>query len=263
MGEKKPVIGFFTFTCCEGCLFTILFIDKITEMFSRFDVQYFDLINEKNKEAEFDIAFVEGAITTNKEIEKLKTIRGKSKRLVAIGACACHGGIPAMRNFIENEELKKYVYNQEMLKDSIKAQPIQNFVKVDDFLYGCPIIKDEFVDFCEKALAGEQWKPFVGPVCGQCPRRGKNCYLQEKKECLGAITHGGCNAICVRQNIPCIMCRGPVATANFPAEVKLFESWGISEKDVMERLTRFGDVMKKEDDKHAEKKTEEAGEKNG
>ncbi|MFC1722544.1 hypothetical protein ACFL0V_00225 [Nanoarchaeota archaeon] len=248
MGDK-PVIGFFTFTCCEGCLFTILFVDKITEIFSKFDVQYFDLILQKNKEVDFDIAFVEGAITTKKEIEKLKLIRKKSKMVVGLGACACHGGIPAMRNFIENEELKTYMYNQEMLKDSIKAQPIQNFIDVDYYMYGCPILKAEFVDFCDKYLAGEKKEQFKGPVCMECPRRGKNCYLQEKRECLGAMTNGGCGATCVRENIPCIMCRGPRVGANLPAEVKLFESWGLSEKDVMNRLQRFGEVFDDKDNK--------------
>ena len=244
---KKPVIGFFTFTCCEGCLFTILFIDKLVELLDKFDVKYFDLLNEKNKEAEFDIAFVEGAITSHREEEKIKKIRAKSKLVVSIGACACHGGIPAMRNFIENDDLKKYVYNQEMLKDSMPAQPIHGFVKVDYSMYGCPILKKEFVDFCEKYLSGGMLKPFEGPVCNECPRRGKNCYLVEKRECLGALTHGGCDAICIKQNIPCIMCRGPLKNANFPAEIKLFESWGLSEKDVMNKLTRFGDVMHDKD----------------
>ncbi len=251
--KKKPVIGFFTFTCCEGCLFTILFIDKITELLSNFDVQYFDLLNEKNKETEFDIAFVEGTITTKKEAEKIKIIRKKSKMLVALGACACQGGIPAMRNFIENEELKAYVYNQQLLEDSIPAQPLENFVKVDHHLYGCPIIKEEFVEFCEKYLKGKEAKEFEGPVCAECPRRGVDCFLKEKIECMGAMTRGGCNAACIREGIPCIMCRGPLPTANFAAEVKLFEGFGLSERDVMNRLTRFGEAFKNKD-----KKTESA-----
>ncbi len=160
MGDKRPIIGFFRFTCCEGCLFTILFLERLTEILEKFDVQYFDLLNEKNKNREFDIAFVEGAITTHREEKKLKEIREKSKMVVAIGACACHGGIPAMRNFLENDELKKHVYSQNMLEDSIPAQPIENFVTVDHQLYGCPIIKKEFEDFCEKYLAKQEFKEF-------------------------------------------------------------------------------------------------------
>ena len=128
--KTKPVIGFFCFTCCEGCGFTVLFLDELNKLLEEFDVKYFNLIKEKNKDAKFDIAFVEGAITTKKEEGILRKIRAKSKLVVALGACACHGGIPAMRNFIESKELGKYVYNQQMLSDSIEAQPINNFVKV-------------------------------------------------------------------------------------------------------------------------------------
>jgi coenzyme F420-reducing hydrogenase gamma subunit len=180
-------------------------------------------------------------VTTKKGITKLKKIRAKSKILVALGACACHGGIPAMRNFIENKELSKYIYNQKMLDDSIEAQPIDNFVKVDYYMRGCPILKAEFVDFIKEYMAGEMKKEFEGPVCSQCPRRGKDCFLQKKMVCLGALTHGGCNAACLREGIPCIMCRGPLKTANLPGEVALFKSWGLDEKAIMSKLGQFAE----------------------
>ena len=255
MTNKKPVVGLFTFTCCEGCGFTVLFLDELLQLMEKLDIQYFNLIKEKNKEAKFDIAFVEGAITSQREVNILKKIRAKSKFLVALGACACHGGIPAMRNFIENKELGKYVYNQQMLSDSIEAQPIGNFVKVDYYMYGCPILKSEFIRFINKYLEGEIIKEFEGPVCSQCPRRGKDCFLQEKTICLGAATHGGCDAICIKQGIPCIMCRGPLKTANFPAEIELFKSWGVDEKEIMSKLTRFGEQGLKKKEKKNDKKT--------
>ncbi|MBU2561081.1 MAG: NADH:ubiquinone oxidoreductase [Nanoarchaeota archaeon] len=238
--RAKPVVGFFSFTCCEGCEFTVLFLDELPELMEKLDIQHFHLIKQKNKDAEFDLAFVEGAITTKEEARKLKRIRSQSKLLVALGACACYGGIPAMLNFIENKELGKYIYNQQMLSDSIEAQPIASFVKVDYYMYGCPILKKEFVDFVSNYLEGKETTPFEGPVCRQCPRRGVNCFLREKKVCLGALTHGGCNAVCIKQNIPCIMCRGPLETANFPAEAALFKSWGLEEKDIIGKLGKFG-----------------------
>ena len=128
-----------------------------------------------------------------------------------------------------------------MLEDSIEAQPIDKFVKVDYYMYGCPILKSEFMEFVNKYLKGEALKEFEGPVCSQCLRRGKNCFLREKTVCLGALTHGGCNAVCLREDIPCIMCRGPLDTANFPAEVALFKSWGLDEKEIKGKLGKFGE----------------------
>ena len=242
MADEKIKVGFFSFTCCQGCQFTILFLDNLMEIFDNFQIEYFHILKEKNRNKRFDVAFVEGAITTKKEIKKLKKIRNKSKFLVAIGACACYGGIPSMKNFIENKELQKYVYSQRMLKDSIDVAGIGKYVKADYYMRGCPIIKEEFVDFVGKFRKKVCKLEFKGPVCNECPRRGKNCYLLEKKECLGALTHGGCNAICIRNEIPCILCRGPLKDANFAAEISLFKSWGLKEKDIKNKIRMFEDV---------------------
>ena len=225
--EKKLRIGFFSFTGCEGCQFTVLFLDKIMDVFSEFDVQYFHLIKEKNREVNFDIAFVEGAITSKREKKKLKKIRGKSRFLIAMGACACEGGVPSMRNFIESTELAKYVYSQSILDDSIAAQPISAFVKVDYFMRGCPILKKEFLKVLYCLKKGENVTEPKGNVCSECSRKGKdNCFLVMKKPCTGAITHGGCKAICIEQNIPCMLCRGPLTKLSIGAEMKLFKKMG-------------------------------------
>lgn len=240
MGDKKPVLGIVSFSCDQGCQFAVLFIDNIFEIFKKYDVQYFHLLKEKNREVPFDIVFVEGAITTKRQIEKLKIIRNKSKFLVALGACACHGGVPAMRNFIESRELKKYVYNQQTFKDSVPASSIDEYVKVDYYLYGCPIIQDEFVAFLDFFLEGKIPEQFEGPVCLECPRRGKpDCFLRQKVPCLGALTRGGCDAICPKANFECMLCRGPLPKANFTAEIKLFESWGLSQEVIWDRINMF------------------------
>ncbi len=240
--KKGLKVGFFSFTCCQGCQFTVLFIDELLKLFKDLDIQYFHLLKEKNRDAKFDLAFVEGTITSKREVKKLKKIRNASKFLVAFGACATHGGIPSMRNFIDKKDLTKYVYNQKMLSDSIDASPIDKFIKVDYYMLGCPIIKEEFVNFLNNFKKGIKIKEFEGPVCNECPRRGANCYLKSKIECLGALTRGGCNALCIRENIPCTLCRGPLKKANFAAEVKLFKTWGLSEKDIYDKFRRFAPI---------------------
>lgn len=245
MGEKKPVLGIVSFTCDQGCQFTILFIDKLFQILKKFDVQYFHLLKEKNRKAKFDVCFVEGAVSSKKEVQKLKEIRKKSKVLVALGACACHGGVPAMRNFIENKELEKYVYNQGMLKGSIPAAGIGEYVKVDYYMYGCPIIKEEFVNFLNQFLKGKIMKEFEGPVCAECPRQGTpECFLRQKKVCLGPVTHGGCSAICTTGNFECMGCRGPRPKVDYKAEINLFKSFGLSEKEILEKLNMFKNIEK-------------------
>ena len=146
------MLGVFSFTCCAGCEFSILFLDSIIDILTKFDVQHFHLIKEKNREAKFDLAVVEGAITTKREIEKLKRIRRDSKFVLAIGACANTGGIPQLKNVPGKKEKRKYVYSQAMLKDSIDPQPISKFIKVDYGLQGCPIVKKQFEKFAKEYL---------------------------------------------------------------------------------------------------------------
>lgn len=239
---KKPTAGFYSFSCCEGCQFTILFLDNLPKILDKFDIKHFHLIKDKNMDAKIDVAFVEGAITTKKQVRKLKDIRKKAKVLVALGECATHGGIPSMRNFIENDQLEKYVYNQRMLKDSIKASGIGRFVKVDYYMYGCPITKSEFTMFVDSFLKGEILKEKTLPICTECSRRGKNCFLQQKQFCLGPVTRSGCDAICTRENIPCTLCRGPVDKVNIAKEAELFHKFGLSKKDAYNKIRRFKDI---------------------
>jgi len=211
-----------------------------------FDIVHFNLLKEKNIDSEFDLAFVEGAITTTTEIEELKKIRKNSKFVVAMGTCACNGGIPAMRNFVESKSLRKYVYHHKKHPDSVPAAGIGEHIKVDYYMRGCPIIKDEFVEFAENYLQGNIMEPFQGNVCAQCPRRGANCLLKEKAECMGALTHGGCSALCPSDNIPCMLCRGPTEKANITGEIRLFEKFGLNEKEIHDRLNMFKNVERSE-----------------
>ena len=124
MKTGKPTIGFYTFTCCEGCQFTLLFVEKIMTLLDRFEVVHFNLLKEKNPDSATDLALVEGAITTTTEAQDLKKIRARSKFVVAMGTCACNGGIPAMRNFVKSTALRKYVYHHKKHPDSIPAAGI-------------------------------------------------------------------------------------------------------------------------------------------
>lgn len=242
MADKKQKIGFFTYTCCEGCQFTMLFIDTILDLLANFDIAHFNLLKEKNHESSLDLAFVEGAITTSQEASELRDVRQRSKVLVAMGTCACCGGIPAMKNFVESKTLRRYEYQNKRHPDRIDATGLAAHVPVDYFMRGCPIIKDEFAEFVAAYQKGSLPDEYEGPVCSQCPRRGKNCFMKEKAECLGAITRGGCGAICTSDNIPCMMCRGPVENANVAREITMFEKFGIDEREIHNRLNMFMNV---------------------
>ena len=116
------------------------------------DFKYCKLLKEKNELKDLDVAFVEGAISTFKEEKRLKEIRKKSKRLVAIGSCAVNGSPSNQRNFF-SEDTKKEI---EMVLDNFghrdKVSALNEIVTVDDNVPGCPMEEDKFLEVLNKYL---------------------------------------------------------------------------------------------------------------
>ncbi|GAH93850.1 unnamed protein product, partial [marine sediment metagenome] len=87
----KPKLGFFDFTGCEGCQLEVLNFDtELVELLNHVDIVNFREAKTE-REDNYEIAFVEGSITRESEIPKLKKIRQQAKIVVALGACACLG----------------------------------------------------------------------------------------------------------------------------------------------------------------------------
>ena len=98
----------------------------------------------------------------------LREFRAHCKMLVAVGACAINGGLPAQRNHLDLGELLDDVYRQrpgmtagsQMPNDPElplllnKVHPIHEVVHVDYFLPGCPPSADAFWSFLTDLLAG-------------------------------------------------------------------------------------------------------------
>ena len=116
---NKIKISFSSFTDCQGCYFEFLNLEKeLLELLNVAEVLDFKMIKQFNNNGNCDIAFVEGAISTGEEIGRLKNIREKTKYLVALGTCACWGGVPKIVNNIRRPE--KIVYKEPIKQKSIK-----------------------------------------------------------------------------------------------------------------------------------------------
>ena len=95
----KPKIAFFDFACCEGCQLQVVNLEaEMLDLLGAVDiVQFREAMTEKSDD--YDIAFVEGSITREKDIPRLKKIREQAAVLVALGACATIGGVNCLKNF--------------------------------------------------------------------------------------------------------------------------------------------------------------------
>ena len=97
-----------------------------------------------------DVGIIEGSISNDHDEEVAKDLRANCKILVAIGDCACFGGINNMRNLFSNDDvLSRYYATESTSKDSktpassdlpklIKVKPLNQVVKVDCYIPGCP-----------------------------------------------------------------------------------------------------------------------------
>jgi len=106
---KKIKIGWFHFACSSDStiVFTELLNDHWKNWKELFDFKYITALSSKTDYDELDIAFIEGAITSDKQAEKLKGIRKVSKKLVAVGACAVTGMPSGQRNTFNEEQNKE------------------------------------------------------------------------------------------------------------------------------------------------------------
>ena len=94
---SKPKIGIFSLTCCEGCQLEIINCeDELLDILGAIELVSFGMAQSNNLDIDIDIAFVEGTVTLEKEIEILKKIRERTNLLIAIGACATYGGVASI-----------------------------------------------------------------------------------------------------------------------------------------------------------------------
>jgi len=134
----KTKIAIIDLTGCEGCEFNLLSLDKLLfDFFQDFEITHWRLLSEKEK-ADFDVAFIEGAVTTNKQIELLKDVRETSKIVIALGACAISGNVFAKLTPSQRKKLAPKIYNKNYKLKAEFLKPIEKFIKVDEKIPGCP-----------------------------------------------------------------------------------------------------------------------------
>ena len=239
----KPSIGIYGLTGCAGDQLAILNCeDELLDIAGALNIRFFPMaMTGNNEDCPLDIVFVEGSVVQPEDEQMLRKLRDRAKFLVAIGTCAVWGGIQAMKNEVSREELKQQVYGPDgRVFETIDAQPLSHFVKVDMAVSGCPIEKEQFLQAVAALLHGDLPRLPNYAVCAECKMAENPCVLIEAGQlCLGPITVAGCNARCPSHNRPCIGCRGPVEEANISSEIQVLREKGFTWVDIRNRLRTF------------------------
>jgi sulfhydrogenase subunit delta len=213
---KRPKVAFFDFACCEGCQLQIAnFGEDLLDILSLVDVVEFREVMSEKWDGEYDVAIIEGSITTEHAEKRIEEIRKRSKILIAYGSCATIGGVNGMKNGFALPEITGYVYGDKTdWYPTIPTKPVHACVKVDYFVNGCPIYQPEFVEVLKAALLG---LPYYVPdyaVCVECKLKENVCMYEKGVACLGPVTRAGCNSWCVNNGNICYGCRGMVSNPN-------------------------------------------------
>ncbi|NTV22988.1 MAG: hypothetical protein HGA85_01250 [Nanoarchaeota archaeon] len=149
---SKLKIGWFSFSCCEDStiVFTELMNTHFFEWKKKIDFRHTKILKSNNVLEGLDVAFIEGAIATEKDEGEVKRIRAAARFVVAIGSCAVNGGPSAQRNKFDKSKQEK-ISSQIMqfgLNDRVKC--LSEVIGVDSEVDGCPMSEDAFLTVLDK-----------------------------------------------------------------------------------------------------------------
>jgi len=214
----KLSFSIISLTSCSGCISALFSLDILSQFLEKSNILYFPLISDTTNIEDHDIALVEGCISTETQINTILDIRKYAKKVYALGSCAAFGGILSL-----SKEKKSY--------------PISNYIEIDGIIPGCPPPENILGNCLIRLMENKDFSLPEKTLCFDCPLRNEypiptnkkineflpdinsfnekseppECFLSKGILCLGPITRGGCDHLCIKQGVPCEGCMGPVA----------------------------------------------------
>jgi coenzyme F420-reducing hydrogenase gamma subunit len=237
---SRPKIAIFSLTSCEGCQLQILNLEReFVELLSQVEIVNFrEAIDDRRDD--YEIAFIEGSVTTPGEAEEAREIRERARVVVAIGACAHLGGVNNLKNLHPRAQWLATVYGDaKIVTESHETKKVSEVVPVDFVLPGCPIDKGEFLSLVTSLLLGASHAPPDRPVCVECRSKDNVCLIEEGRWCLGSVTRAGCDAICPTYGDPCAGCRGILEEANTVSLAEILAEKGYTTEEVRAKFELF------------------------
>lgn len=242
MTTRKPRLAVFKFASCDGCQLSLLDCeDELLAVAGAVDIVHFLEATSHVEPGPYDVALVEGSITTPHDEKRIQDVRRQSRFLVTIGACATAGGIQALKNWADHEEFLRCVYARpEYISTLATSTAIADHVKVDFELRGCPINRHQLLDVLQSLVAGRKPRTPTHSVCLDCKRRGTVCVeVAQGIPCLGPVTQAGCGAICPSYDRGCYGCFGPAAQPNCNSLTSQYLQTGTTRETLLPLLHNF------------------------
>ncbi len=169
-GPRKLKVATASLSGCFGCHMSLLDLDE--RLLQLAELVEFDRspITDIKHCGPCDVGLIEGSVCNSENVHVLREFRSHCKVLIAFGACAVAGGLPAMRNGLDVGDCLKEIYcdrvgpgglipnDRELPLLLDKVYPINEVVRVDYFIPGCPPSGDAI------------WKYLTDVIAGRMPR---------------------------------------------------------------------------------------------
>jgi F420-non-reducing hydrogenase small subunit len=285
----------YAFSSCAGCDVALVNLgEKLLSLSEKVEFVYWTTatdfkMEDLKRHEELDIAIAAGAIRTSEHLELVNLLRQKSKLLIALGSCACFGGIPSLANLYNKSKLMNTVYLESPTssKESDIPQPLTKLGKmeltipefqewcnpvdfaadVNVYVPGCPP-QEGTMEWFAKTI-DEYYQNRSAPkgmflaseksLCDTCERKlpqkvsidklyrvheikldQTKCFIQQGVLCHGPVTRGGCNERCMKANLPCKGCMGPIPTVRDPGAKLISVLGAILQSDNEKQLDEEG-----------------------
>ncbi|UCD39093.1 MAG: NADH:ubiquinone oxidoreductase, partial [Fidelibacterota bacterium] len=167
---KRPKIAVFDFTGCEGCELQLANKEEtVADLLAAVEVVNFREISSASSE-DYEVAFIEGAISRGDEITRLIEIRKRASTLIALGSCACFGGVNKLKNSVDMNQANREVYGKDP-KETLPVRSVKEIVPVDLEIPGCPVSKTEVERIIQHLIWEVPFRFPAYPVCLECKQR--------------------------------------------------------------------------------------------
>jgi len=156
---------------CSGCHMSFLDLDERLIDLVKLVEFTASPITDVKEIPPVDMGIIEGAVCNDEQEHTLRTMRRQCKVLIALGDCAVTGNVPALRNQFKLEDAlaRGYVETESTQIGEIpndpavptilaRVRPLQEFVKVDCHIPGCPPDADTIWYALTELLAGRMPK---------------------------------------------------------------------------------------------------------
>ena len=214
------------FCACGGCLNSLLSVgEPLLSLLGEHTISFSSLLADRRNISPSDVVIATGGIRNLEELDIAREVSRTSRKVLAVGSCAVHGGIPGMAPL--SEEVASLGKDSELPELLEEVEPLDSCMNIDLYVPGCPPTPEVLFEALKSILEGYAPVHYDGTVCSECIRRverkpvkswsahpgaglpPEDCLLNHGLLCLGPITRGGCLAVCPSRGSRCMGCRGP------------------------------------------------------